>query len=76
MILVAAEDGLEETELQMRNFLDTGGHAAIPWSEVLVLTAYAYSRGEARGSLELMAQAAELGRSIAARLEGQGQNKR
>jgi multimeric flavodoxin WrbA len=72
VILVAAEDGIEETELQMRNFLETGGHAGIPWSEVLVLQAYAYARGEARSSAELMSQAAELGRSIVARLGGPG----
>jgi len=68
LVIVAAEDGIEEAEEQMRNFLETGGHASVPWSQVVVLRTYAYSRGEVRARADLVARASELGRAIAARI--------
>ncbi len=68
VIIIAADDGIEETERQMLNFLQTGGHAAMPWDQVMVLRGYAYERTEAMGNPELVERAGDLGRSIAARL--------
>lgn len=68
LIIIAADDGIAETEQQMLNFLQTGGHAAIPWAQVLVLKGYAYDRTEAMGNPELVERAKDLGRTLAARL--------
>lgn len=68
LIVIAADDGIEETEQQMLNFLETGGHAAIPWEQVVVLRGYASERTEAIGNPELTGRARDLGRTLAARL--------
>lgn len=68
VILVAADDGIEETEDQMHSFLVKGGHGGIPWSEVSILRGYASGRGEALNNPELVEKACALGRLIAAKL--------
>jgi multimeric flavodoxin WrbA len=68
LIIIAADDGIEETEQQMLNFFETGGHAAIPWEQVVVLRGYASDRTEATSNPELMGRARDLGRTLAARL--------
>lgn len=70
LIVIAGDDGIEETEQQMRNFLETGAHSTVPWPEVLVLHGYASGREEAMGNEDLVERARELGRSVVARLAG------
>jgi multimeric flavodoxin WrbA len=68
LIVVAADDGIEETEGQLHSFLSKGAHAALPWSEVTILRAYAYDRGEALANPDLVERARAFGRQLAAQL--------
>ncbi len=68
LIVVAGDDGIEETLDQMHSFLCKGGHGALPWSEVNILQAYASERGEALANPELVEKARSLGRRIAGKL--------
>lgn len=68
LIIVAADDGIEEAEDQMHSFFIKGGHASIPWTEVRRLRAFAAVRAEALQNLELVEQARAFGRTLAAAL--------
>jgi multimeric flavodoxin WrbA len=65
LIIVAADDGIKETEDQMHSFLTKGGHGAIPWNEVRILRAFAAGRDEALQNPELIEQASNFGRRLA-----------
>ena len=68
LIVIAGDDGLEETEDQMHSLLIKGGHAAVPWDDVLIVRGYANERGEALKQPELTEAARSLGREIRQRL--------
>lgn len=69
LIIVAADDGIEETQDQMHSFLSKGAHAALPWSEVTILQAFAYDRGEALANPDLVDKARAFGLKLAGQLD-------
>ncbi len=69
VIIVAADDGIEETEDQVHSFLSKGGHAEIPWEQIDRLHGYAYGRTEAQNNPELVERARGLARGLLCRLQ-------
>lgn len=68
VIIVAADDGISETEEQVHSFLIKGGHVSLSWDDIDRLGAFAHERGEALAHPELLEKARALAQQLHNRL--------